>query len=98
MPKKKADPIRKRTKLVSKPGVVTFKDFKGQGLIRVLRRTNWTLFPEFALYVPLEKNHTNPVHEEYDRMLSTAGLTEENNSGKWVLRTDKFNLFLYVKR
>jgi hypothetical protein len=74
---------------------VSFKDYKGEGLIRVLRRKNWTLFPEFALYVQLEKK-THPVHEEHDEMLRQAGLTEEGNTGKWVLRTNKFNLFVYV--
>lgn len=91
-PKKKALKVRK--KLTDKPRVVTFKDYKGQGLIRVLRRANWTLFPEFALYVKLE-GPKHPVHEEHDEMLREAGLTEEQ-SGKWVLRTNKFNIFVYV--
>jgi hypothetical protein len=85
--KGKLDPLKKRTKLMSTPKVQRFKDFKAGGLVRVLYREGHTLFPEFALY-PKRSN---------DVMLSLvdAGLKQEAR-GKWVLRTNKFNIFVYL--
>jgi hypothetical protein len=83
--KGKLDPLKKRTKLIANPQVIRFKDIKGQGLIRVLtRKTDY--FPEFALY-PNRMFDTD--------VLTDAGFTDEGR-GKWVLRTNKFNIFVYV--
>jgi len=81
------DPIKQRKKLIATPRVLKFKDFKGSGLIRVLTREG-SFFPEFALY---------PNHVTRDMMLSfvDAGFTDEGK-GKWVLRTNKFSIFVYV--
>jgi len=85
-PKKKT--IRVRRKLISKPVVKSFKDFPASGLIRVLDREK-DKFPEFALY-PRAKNKA-----KIEKSLRHAGLKEEETA-KWVLRTDKFNIFVYV--
>jgi hypothetical protein len=88
--KRNLDPFRKRRGLTSKPEVLGFKDFKGTSLVRVLQRKR-DLFPEFALYVRFKKM----AHEVQDGMLKDAGLKEQG-TGKWVLRTDRFNIFVYV--
>jgi hypothetical protein len=85
-PKKKT--IRVRRKLISKPAVKSFKDFAASGLIRVLDREK-DKFPEFALY-PRARNKA-----KVEKSLRNAGLKEEEK-GKWVLRTDKFNIFVYT--
>lgn len=89
--KRKLDPELKERNLTATPRVVKFKDYKGKGLIRVLWRANKTLFPELALFLKFR----GMAHELQDDMLKDAGLTEEKN-GKWVLRTNKFNIFVYV--
>lgn len=92
MPKKSRKPkkktIRVRIKLISKPAVKSFKDFPASGLIRVLDREK-DKFPEFALY-PRAKNKA-----KIEKSLRNAGLKEEE-TGKWVLRTDNFNIFVYT--
>jgi hypothetical protein len=92
MPKKSRKPkkktIRVRRKLINKPAVKSFKDFPASGLIRVLDREK-DKFPEFALY-PHAKNKA-----KIEKSLRHAGLKEEE-SGKWVLRTDNFNIFVYT--
>jgi len=92
MPKKSRKPqkktIRIRRKLINKPAVKSFKDFAASGLIRVLDREK-DKFPEFALY-PRARNKA-----KIEKSLRHAGLKEEE-SGKWVLRTDNFNIFVYV--
>jgi len=85
-PKKKT--IRVRRKLINKPAVKSFKDFAASGLIRVLDREK-DKFPEFALY-PRAKNKA-----KIEKSLRNAGLKEEE-TGKWVLRTDNFNIFVYT--
>ena len=65
-----------------------FKDFNSPGLIRVLDREK-DKFPEFALY-PRARNVGKVT-----KSLRDAGLKEEER-GKWVLRTDRFNVFVYV--
>lgn len=87
--KKAKDPVLKvRRKLISLPHVKAFKDFNCSGLIRVLDREK-DKFPEFALY-PRNRNLAKIV-----KGLRDAGLAQEEK-GKWVLRTDRFNIFVYV--
>lgn len=92
MPKKSRKPqkktIRIRRKLINKPAVKSFKDFAASGLIRVLDREK-DKFPEFALY-PRARNKA-----KIEKSLRNAGLKEEE-TGKWVLRTDNFNIFVYT--
>jgi len=80
------DPLRKRTKLTNKPKVLSYHDFKGEGLIRILWREK-DLYPEFALYMP--------SNQDIRAALALAGFNHESK-GKWVLRTNKFNIFVYL--
>jgi phage terminase large subunit-like protein len=90
-PKKKSLKVRKR--LTDKPKVLGFKDFKASGLVRVLQREDaknrevMDYFPEFALY-PRKS-------ARIESALTDAGFTQESR-GKWVLRTNKFNIFVYT--
>lgn len=86
--KAKKRTIRIRRKLVSKPAVKSFKDFAASGLIRVLDRDK-DKFPEFALY-PRARNKA-----KIEKSLRHAGL-KQDEPGKWVLRTDTFNIFVYT--
>jgi hypothetical protein len=89
MPKKsKKKTIKIRRKLISKPAVKSYKDYAANGLIRVLDRDK-DKFPEFALY-PRARNKA-----KVEKALRNAGL-KEDAKGKWVLRTDKFNIFVYT--
>jgi hypothetical protein len=89
--RKKLDPLKKRSKMISKPVVKGFKDIKAGGLVRVLfREAGAGNFPEFALY-PQKTSYSM----EMKASLHNAGLKEESRS-KWVLRTNKFNIFVYV--
>jgi hypothetical protein len=89
--KKASKAIRVRRGLTTKPKVVKYTDFKCRGLIRILIReptkdsSRWNVFPEFALY---------PMNLRAD-ILKDAGFKQESK-GKWVLRTNKFNIFVYV--
>jgi hypothetical protein len=85
--KKATKAIKVRRGLTTKPKVVSHADLKADGLIRVLIRQNQTAFPEFAFYTRARK--------DLEVALSDAGLKEESK-GKWVLRTNKFNIFVYV--
>jgi len=78
--------IKVRKGLIQKPKVLEHKDYKADGLIRVLRLEKQILFPEFALYPP-----SSPAVEE---SLADAGFVEEEPD-KWVLRTNKFSIFVY---
>jgi hypothetical protein len=78
--------IKVRRRLIKKPMVLDYYDFEADGLIRVLLREDKTLFPELALY-------TKPYVDVLES-LRQAGFREEER-GKWVLRTDKFNIFVY---
>jgi hypothetical protein len=80
------DPLKTRRGLTTKPKVIDHKDFESRGLIRVLLRKDRTCFPEFAFYP-----RSSPSIEE---SLVDAGFKEEKPS-KWVLRTNKFNIFVY---
>ena len=82
---KQYDPIHPRRRLISKPEVLSHKDTKAYGLIRVLTRAR-DYFPEFALYPKQRFEH---------KALKDAGLREEQPR-KWVLRTDKFSIFVYI--
>lgn len=87
--RKKADPVLKvRRKLISLPAVKSAKDFNCSGLIRVLDREK-DKFPEFALY-PRNRNLAKIV-----KSLRDAGFEQEER-GKWVLRNDKFSIFVLV--
>jgi hypothetical protein len=77
-----------RRHFITKPAVKGFKDFAAPGLVRVLDREK-DKFPEFALY-PRARNKA-----KVEKSLKHAGLKEEE-TGKWVLRTDKFNIFVYT--
>jgi hypothetical protein len=87
--KQKAPKIKARRHFITKPAVKSFKDFNAPGLIRVLDREK-DKFPEFALY-PRERNKA-----KIEKSLRHAGLKEEDGKGKWVLRTDKFSIFVYT--
>jgi len=78
--------IKVRKGLTKKPKVLGYSDHRTDGLIRVLEREDGTLFPEFAFYPKFD--------ELLVESLKYAGLKEEMPY-KWVLRTDKFNIFVY---
>ena len=80
--------LKARRGLIKKPKVEAYTDHKASGLIRILERQEGTLFPEFALYA---KSNRKLLTES----LKDAGLKEEAK-GKWVLRTNKFNIFVYL--
>jgi len=84
----KLDPLKARKGLIKKPKVEAYTDHKANGLIRILERQEGTLFPEFALY---PKSDRKLLTES----LKDAGLKQESK-GKWVLRTNKFNIFVYI--
>jgi hypothetical protein len=77
--------------MIDKPKVQSFKDFQASGLVRVLTREG-DLFPEFALY---PRGNRITMKRQIGRSLRDAGLKEEAE-GKWILRTNKFNIFVYV--
>jgi hypothetical protein len=79
--------IKVRKGLTTKPKVEDYSDYEGEGTIRVLFLKNGKNFPEFAI--------TTRFNENIIKALEDAGFTEEK-SGKWVLRTNKFNIFIYV--
>jgi hypothetical protein len=96
-PKAHRKTVKVRKKLISKPAVKSFKDFPASGLIRVLDREK-DKFPEFALY-SRARNKT-----KVEKALRDADFKEEGEThgkrwvptGKWVLRTDRFSIFVYV--
>jgi hypothetical protein len=79
--------LKIRDRLTNKPEAIGFKDFKAGGLIRVLKLKDTRHYPEFALYL-------GKLREDVKKALMDAGFTEEQR-GKWVLRTDKLNIFVY---
>ncbi len=86
---KKKKTIKVRTKLTAKPTVLKHQDFNGVGsLIRILTRQDKSRYAEFAIYM------TRHPHSDILRALRFAGFKNEEK-GKWVLRTDKFNIFVY---
>ncbi len=80
--------IKARRRLIDTPKVVGYDDYKADGgLIRVLRRSKASALPEFALYM-------GRGSRPFRNALVSAGLIEEEK-GKWVLRTNKFSIFVY---
>jgi hypothetical protein len=79
------DALKVRKGLTKKPKVLSYRDFKAKGLIRILERADGSTFPEFALY----------PRYSMSKVLLNAGFKEEAR-GKWVLRTNKFNIFVYI--
>lgn len=79
--------IKARRKLINKPRVRSYHDIKASGLIRILERSR-DLFPEFALYPPRGGSFLA-------ESLKDAGFKEEER-GKWVLRTNRFSIFVYL--
>jgi len=79
--------IKIRKGLINKPKVLKHVDHKGYGLVRVLTREK-DFFPEFAVY-------PDRSSKDVKQSLKDAGLKEEQR-GKWVLRTNRFNIFVYV--
>lgn len=74
-----------RKDLIQKPSVMGVSDIKADGLLRILTRKK-DYFPEFALY---------PKRSIGAQCLKDAGFTHEGK-GKWVLRTNKFNIFVFI--
>jgi len=85
----KLDPLKARRGLIKKPKVIRFRDYDAKGLIRMLEREDATLFPEIAIY---PTSHTFVMLRD---AFKNAGFKEESR-GKWVLRTNKFNIFVYI--
>jgi hypothetical protein len=80
--------LKTRRKLVAMPQVQGFKDFhSASNILRVLFRKDESFFPEFAFNV----RHDQRI----EKSLVDAGFTGEGK-GKWVLRTNKFNVFVYM--
>jgi len=80
--------IKVRKGMIKTPKVLGFGDYEADGLLRVLEREDGTCFPEFALYM---KN----VDDLVIASLEHSGLKEKERN-KYLLRTDKFNLFVYL--
>jgi hypothetical protein len=91
--RRKHDPEMKvRKKLIAVPRVQKFTDYRArQGLVRVLYREDGTLFPELMLALKFR----GMKHQVQDDMLKAAGFTEERK-GMWVIRSNKFSVFMYV--
>lgn len=91
-PKTHDPEVKVRKKLIVNPQVLQVNDFTSKGLVRVLHRKTDS-FPEFALY----PEHTRSQFNKNIVLgsLKDAGFTDEGK-GKWVLRTNKFNVFVYV--
>lgn len=85
------DPLKKRSGLIANPQVKGFHDYGALGTVRILHRKNAVSFPELALTAEHKGNYMAEIGEA----LSNAGFTDELQ-GKWVLRTNKFNIFVYV--
>jgi len=93
-PRKKSSVLQIRKHLVEKPAVVRFGDFEGtDSMIRLLLRSDDSTFPEFALYTDRYRPRFNK--KVMGQALRDAKFTEEAR-GKWVLRTDKFSIFIYM--
>lgn len=91
--KAKLDPSLKiRRGLIQKPQVIDHYDLNASGLVRVLRRKDGTNFAEFAL---CPKRTNKAWQRGMKSSLINAGLKEEAKD-KWVLRTNKFSIFVYA--
>ena len=89
----KLDPLKVRKGLTKKPKVLSYADYNASGLIRVLHREDATFFPEFALYPKTIGGKL--LGWRTKKSLKDAGFKQESR-GKWVLRTNKFNIFVYI--
>jgi hypothetical protein len=89
------DPIKQRKRLIARPAVVSYADFEGRdSMIRVLLRTDETAFPELALYPSY--GYTPPYDpKRMAEIFKEAGFTDEGR-GKWVFRSNKFSVFVYL--
>ena len=83
------DPLKVRKKLIASPQVKNFTDFEALGTIRILHRKDKTEFAELALTNQKKKRKV------IEKALNYAGFTKEAR-GKWCLRTNKFNVFVYT--
>lgn len=81
--------LKTRKQLVANPQVLSFRDIKVPGTVRVLKRRDAEDFVELAVTVP------GHYREAVMPSLKFGGFTDEKR-GKWVLRTNKFNIFVYV--
>ena len=72
-------------------GYLYSKDYRGEGLIRVNVFEKFE-FPEFAIYI--SKRTAKPGVHNWDKLLTKAGFHKENEN-KFVIRGDKYNLFVY---
>jgi hypothetical protein len=82
--------LKTRTEMINKPAVTGFRDSDADGLIRVLRREDGSYYPELTLYV-------DKADFGIRSSLVDSGFKEEER-GKWVLGTNKMNVFVYVKQ
>lgn len=83
------DPLKVRKKLIANPQVKSFSDFDALGTIRILHRKDKTEFAELAL------TNQKKSRKVIEKALNFAGFTKEAK-GKWCLRTNKFNVFVYT--
>jgi len=93
-PRKKSSVLQIRRRLVERPAVVQYGDFEGDdSMIRLLLRSDDSTFPEFALYA--SRYRPKFSKKVMGQALRDAKFTEEAR-GKWVLRTDKLSIFVYL--
>jgi len=81
--------LKTRTEMINKPWVTGFRDSDAKGLIRVLKREDGSYYPELTLYM-------GKANKGVISSLVDSGFKEEER-GKWVLRTNKMNVFVYVE-
>jgi len=87
------DALKVRRGLIKKPKVLGYADFEGtDSMIRILHRVDDTYFPELALFTSKYKPKMDK--QRIGEVLRDAGFSEEAR-GKWVLRTNKFSIFVY---
>jgi hypothetical protein len=86
--------IKIRRKMINIPAVKRHWDIHTTSVLRLLDRLDDSAFPEFALY-PTGTQRSKAPSLLLFKALRNAGLKEEEPR-KWVLRTDKFNIFIYI--
>jgi len=88
------EPVQVRKRLIRVPQVRGYLDFEnGDGMIRILDRMDGSFFPELAIFMGKAKPPMN--RKIVSKFLVDAGFTKETHS-KHVLRTNKFNIFVYL--
>jgi hypothetical protein len=89
-------PLKQRKKLKKFPAVNSYRDIKANSgnLTRILYRVDKTVFPEFALYHDrATAKHKQTILEA----LQHAGFEADPTAkGRYVLRTNKFNVFIFL--